>query len=38
MGFSDLPNGQLSWPLFTIDFEASGLGEFTYPIEIGITS
>ena len=29
---------QLSWPLFTIDFEASGLGEFTYPIEIGISS
>ena len=26
----------LPWPLFTLDFEASGLGEFTYPIEIGI--
>ena len=29
---------ELPWPLFTIDVEASGLGEFTYPIEIGITS
>jgi len=27
---------QLPWPLITLDFEASGLGEFTYPIEIGI--
>ena len=35
---SSLPEGQLPWPLFVIDFEASGLGEFTYPIEIGITS
>lgn len=37
MELSDLPSGRLPWPLFTIDFEASGLGEFTYPIEIGIT-
>lgn len=28
--------GNLPWPLFALDFEASGLGEFTYPIEIGI--
>lgn len=26
----------LSWPLTTIDFEASGLGPDTYPIEIGV--
>ncbi|AQR72860.1 hypothetical protein BXU08_03475 [Sphingomonas sp. LM7] len=26
----------IPWPLFTLDFEASGLGEFTYPIEVGI--
>lgn len=26
----------LPWPLFTLDFEASGLGELTYPIELGI--
>ena len=26
----------LPWPLYTLDFEASGLGEFTYPIEIGV--
>lgn len=32
-----MPNAKLPWPLFTLDFEASGLGEFTYPIEIGIT-
>jgi hypothetical protein len=30
-GVSPLP-----WPLVTIDFEASGLGEHTYPIEVGI--
>lgn len=43
MKVSNLPEDQhsrivdrLSWPLITLDFEASGLGEFTYPIEIGI--
>lgn len=39
---SEMPQGiqlgsaVLPWPLLTLDFEASGLGEFTYPIEIGI--
>jgi len=28
---------QFAWPLVTIDFEASGLGRLTYPIEIGIS-
>lgn len=37
MGDPEHPvEARLPWPLFTIDFEASGLGEFTYPIEIGI--
>src|SRR3546814_8676472 len=38
LGRSYLPNDKVPWPLFTIDFEASGLGEFTYPIEIGIAA
>lgn len=29
---------RLPFPLFALDFEASGLGEYTYPIEIGVAS
>lgn len=32
-----LRSDQFAWPLVTIDFEASGLGRLTYPIEIGIS-
>lgn len=33
----ELRADQFAWPLTTIDFEASGLGRLTYPIEIGIS-
>ena len=32
---SDLAD-RLPFPLYALDFEASGLGEYTYPIEVGI--
>lgn len=32
-----LRSDQFAWPIVTIDFEASGLGRLTYPIEIGIS-
>jgi hypothetical protein len=32
----ELGEAVLPWPIHTLDFEASGLGEFTYPIEIGV--
>jgi hypothetical protein len=28
---------RFAWPIVTIDFEASGLGRLTYPIEIGMS-
>jgi hypothetical protein len=27
---------RLPFPLYTIDFEASGLGQWTYPVEVGV--
>src|SRR3546814_18468945 len=33
---TDLNPTSIRWPLASIDFEASGLGEGTYPIEVGL--
>src|SRR3546814_17823227 len=33
---TDLNPTSIRWPLASIDFEASGLGEGTYPIDVGL--
>lgn len=36
MKSTNLAPDQLHWPIISIDFEASGLGDGTYPIELGL--
>lgn len=32
----DLTADRIRWPIISLDFEASGLGEGTYPVEVGL--
>jgi hypothetical protein len=34
--YTDLTSDALRWPIVSLDFEASGLGNGTYPIEAGV--